>query len=261
MWGSFSRSWRDSVVLPAPDGEDSTSIRPRRWMAGVVDVTRHSGPAPAGARSRLSESMPMRVSSMSADFEQSVLASRLNSWHRKSNLRPTGLSGRASASRLLACAICAASRSSSSRTSALPTSSATSWAKRSSDSDGARCSSSASWLSKRRAHRADLRRRPARRRRRHRPSISAMWRFDHARQAPAPPPRGLPTSAFEDLVERRRRAPCRGRRAPPRSPRPRLPPRSRRARAAGRRRSAPAAPVLLRTSSTSRPSSRQQRRG
>ena len=31
---------------------------------------------------------------MSADFEQSVLASRLNSWQRKSNLRPTGLSGR-----------------------------------------------------------------------------------------------------------------------------------------------------------------------
>ena len=44
-------------------------------------------------------SMPMRVSSMSADFEHSVLASRLNSWQRKSNLRPTGLSGRASASR------------------------------------------------------------------------------------------------------------------------------------------------------------------
>ena len=31
----------------------------------------------------------MAVSSESADFEHSVLASRLNSWQRKSNLRPT----------------------------------------------------------------------------------------------------------------------------------------------------------------------------
>jgi hypothetical protein len=50
-------------------------------------------------------SMPMRVSSMSADFEHSVLASRLNSWQRKSNLRPTGLSGRASFRRLRAWAM------------------------------------------------------------------------------------------------------------------------------------------------------------
>ena len=35
-------------------------------------------------------SRPTRVISTSADFEHSVLASRLNSWQRKSSLRPTG---------------------------------------------------------------------------------------------------------------------------------------------------------------------------
>jgi hypothetical protein len=30
-----SKSWREKVVLTAPEGEDSTSIRPRRWMAGA----------------------------------------------------------------------------------------------------------------------------------------------------------------------------------------------------------------------------------
>src|SRR3546814_13640600 len=34
-------------------------------------------------------SRPMRVSSTSTDLEHSVLASRLNSWQRKSSLRPT----------------------------------------------------------------------------------------------------------------------------------------------------------------------------
>src|SRR5438105_15876100 len=35
MWESLSSRWRDRVVLPAPDGEDSTSINPRRWMVGA----------------------------------------------------------------------------------------------------------------------------------------------------------------------------------------------------------------------------------
>src|SRR5476649_1432529 len=35
MCESLPRSWRDRVVLPAPDGEDRTSIRPRRWIAGA----------------------------------------------------------------------------------------------------------------------------------------------------------------------------------------------------------------------------------
>src|SRR5215213_4606364 len=32
---SLSSNWRDSVVLPAPDGDDRTSINPRRWIADV----------------------------------------------------------------------------------------------------------------------------------------------------------------------------------------------------------------------------------
>src|SRR6478735_7950754 len=35
MCESLVRSWRDRVVFPAPDGEDRTSIRPRRWISGV----------------------------------------------------------------------------------------------------------------------------------------------------------------------------------------------------------------------------------
>src|SRR5512139_3451293 len=32
---SLSSNWRDRVVLPAPDGDDRTSINPRRWIAEV----------------------------------------------------------------------------------------------------------------------------------------------------------------------------------------------------------------------------------
>src|SRR6476469_6030800 len=45
---SLLSSCRDRVVLPAPDGEDRTSIRPRRWMAGasasfdILDLLPHA---------------------------------------------------------------------------------------------------------------------------------------------------------------------------------------------------------------------------
>src|SRR5512139_3596913 len=32
---SLSSNWRDRVVLPAPDGDDRTSMSPRRWIAEV----------------------------------------------------------------------------------------------------------------------------------------------------------------------------------------------------------------------------------
>src|SRR6266404_6637960 len=82
----------------------------------------------------LSES-PIRVSSISADFEHKVLASRLNSWHKKSKRRPTASSCR---SRSVACSICARSRSISSRISERAMSNAISCATRSSGMPGAR---------------------------------------------------------------------------------------------------------------------------
>src|SRR6185436_11524235 len=45
---SFSSNCRDSVVLPAPEGEDKTSIRPRRWIAAasasfdILDLLPHA---------------------------------------------------------------------------------------------------------------------------------------------------------------------------------------------------------------------------
>src|SRR6185437_2668462 len=76
---------------------------------------------------------PMRVSSRSADFEHSVLASRLNSWQRKSNRLPMAPP---SFIRLRAASRCAWRRSSSSRISALAMTSAASCARRSSGSAG-----------------------------------------------------------------------------------------------------------------------------
>src|SRR5476649_1672765 len=35
IWESLPSNWRDRVVLPAPEGEDRTSIKPRRWTANV----------------------------------------------------------------------------------------------------------------------------------------------------------------------------------------------------------------------------------
>src|SRR5437762_4439701 len=82
---------------------------------------------------------PMRVNSISADFEHSVLASRFNSWHRKSSSRPIA-SPRCR--RSPACAIWACNRSNSSRTSARVTSIANSCATRSSETGEARPDSS-----------------------------------------------------------------------------------------------------------------------
>src|SRR5437763_17115928 len=36
IWGSFCKRRRDSVDFPAPDGEDTTSIRPRRAMSALI---------------------------------------------------------------------------------------------------------------------------------------------------------------------------------------------------------------------------------
>ena len=77
------------VVLPAPEGDDSTSRKPRRRRGRGVGrahsrfctCSRNCSIAALSAR-------PMRVSSISADFEHSVLASRFSSWHRKSSWRP-----------------------------------------------------------------------------------------------------------------------------------------------------------------------------
>ena len=102
--GSAASSRRASVVLPAPEGEDSTSSRPRRAMRGMAAAV--GLPARSVARSRSAHSMfctcsriwsmtalssrPARVVSGSLALEHSVLASRLNSWARKSRRRPAG---------------------------------------------------------------------------------------------------------------------------------------------------------------------------
>ena len=41
---------REIVVLPAPDGEDSTTISPRRRISGAGPLIRCSAPAHAAAR-------------------------------------------------------------------------------------------------------------------------------------------------------------------------------------------------------------------
>jgi hypothetical protein len=55
-FGSLASSPRDSVVLPAPDGEDSTSINPRRWISTDINarvcVIRRSAIAPGTGRLR-----------------------------------------------------------------------------------------------------------------------------------------------------------------------------------------------------------------
>src|SRR5258708_39152881 len=72
--GSASSSLRDSVVLPAPEGEDSTSINPRRaimacsWPAAVT-IGRARGSAPLHAPARGGGSgwgRPVRIRAWSA---------------------------------------------------------------------------------------------------------------------------------------------------------------------------------------------------
>ena len=113
---------RDSVVLPAPDGDDSTNINPRRAIAP-------SSCRPAAAILLLQvlhllAELLDHVLHLEADIGQfdivglgaQVLASRLSSCARKSSRRPTAPPLPIS---LRACATCEASRSSSSRMSAL----------------------------------------------------------------------------------------------------------------------------------------------
>ena len=90
--GSRSSRRRVIVVLPAPEGEDSTSRKPRRRIAVAGAARRaHSRFCTCSRNCSIAalSARPMRVSSISADFEHSVLASRLSSWHRKSSWRPT----------------------------------------------------------------------------------------------------------------------------------------------------------------------------
>ncbi len=87
---------RDSVVLPAPDGDDSTSIRPRRAIlfSSISNRARHRYSTFCTCSRNCStaalSSSPILVSSTSFALAHSVLASRLSSWARKSSRRPIG---------------------------------------------------------------------------------------------------------------------------------------------------------------------------
>ena len=76
-----SISSRDSVVLPAPDGEDSTNINPRRSTpskprpCAAMDHSRF-WTCSRNCSTTFFISRPVFVSSMSFDFEQQVLTSR-----------------------------------------------------------------------------------------------------------------------------------------------------------------------------------------
>ena len=94
--GSLSSRLRAIVDLPAPDGDDSTSISPRRRMRGTDGIlgghapTPDSGPARGTGRPPPSAPGRSAVSVAAFDFEHSVFDSRLNSCARKSSLRPIG---------------------------------------------------------------------------------------------------------------------------------------------------------------------------
>src|SRR5437879_13207144 len=84
---------RDSVVLPAPEGDDSTNISPRRSTLSkppaVIGYSRF-WTCSRNCSTTFFISSPVWVNSRSFDLEQQVLTSRLNSWARKSSRRPTG---------------------------------------------------------------------------------------------------------------------------------------------------------------------------
>ncbi len=91
---SSSSSRRDSVVLPAPEGDDSTSISPRRATSccrfcAIAIITPDSAPARGTARPR--SSAPGRYWSAPRrwPWRYSVFDSRLSSCARKSSRRPT----------------------------------------------------------------------------------------------------------------------------------------------------------------------------
>ena len=85
---------RESVVLPAPDGEDRTSIRPRRATRLLDFAARALMPystfctCSRNCSTAALSSSPILVSSTSLALAQSVLASRLSSCARKSSRRP-----------------------------------------------------------------------------------------------------------------------------------------------------------------------------
>ena len=80
-----STSALTSVVLPAPEGAAKTNRRAglRSCLFDVLDLLAH-------LLDQHFEFDGGRVVSVSADFEPSVLASRLSSCIRKSRRRPTG---------------------------------------------------------------------------------------------------------------------------------------------------------------------------
>ena len=87
------------VDLPAPEGDDRTSISPRRRMrrTGILAdhrTTPNSGPARGTGRQRPSAPARSAVTAAAFDFEHRVFDSRLNSCARKSSLRPTGAARR-----------------------------------------------------------------------------------------------------------------------------------------------------------------------
>ena len=92
--GSVSSRLRAMVDLPAPDGEDSTSISPRRRMpaeapSAAIHYSRFCTCSRNWSTTAFSSS-PIAVSDAAFDLEHRVFDSRLNSCARKSSLRPTG---------------------------------------------------------------------------------------------------------------------------------------------------------------------------
>ena len=92
--GRLCSNMRDSVVLPAPEGEDRTSIRPRRATALRFRRARFMPYSTFCTCSRncstaAFSSSPILVSSTSLALAHSVLASRLSSCAKKSSRRPT----------------------------------------------------------------------------------------------------------------------------------------------------------------------------
>jgi len=99
---AFSSDARSSVVLPAPDANDKTSMRPGARYSFDSLARCHFCPPPAMAYSNvrglargntvlppLLSSNPMFVSSTSFALAHNVLASRLSSCARKSSRLPT----------------------------------------------------------------------------------------------------------------------------------------------------------------------------